>query len=136
MTPGNIISLLTTAANSIDPGLPIYHGRREDLTLLYLNQFPQLHIIFVESFSGVPVQTNLTHTVLINYLSQDRLDSTPDQWLPLVDNAYTFLYSFINELVNNFLQINGWRLLPVIKDLEGTVTGASLRLTIAAKLPC
>lgn len=137
MTYNEVVTLVKSIAEGINPTGVFLHGRNYDTTLAYDKLFPQIQLYpFIQSIDNNNI--NVVRTVLtVAFLKEDGHDNTMMQRQGIIAEMDDLTRLFEAQIrVANKVQVMSIRREPQYLIQMGVVSGMALEITINSGLNC
>lgn len=133
MRYNDIVSLIKTVAEEINPTGTFIHGRKADGSIIYDKPLPQIHLYpFITTKDRTTGFDN--SDVFMGFWFQDKPTNKPEQRQEIISKADDLCQAFIEGIeATGQIQLSNVRVEPQYQTLAATLSGYALRFNILSQ---
>lgn len=135
MTYQDVVDLIRTTAETVNPSGFFTHARRVDFSLNYDETGPYICLLPVRSTDN-PNTYKEEWSITMLFLKQDAPDSTELEREGLIQDMYTLSKAFTDLLYESMVELGNILRTPEYRILSATATGYSIQFTLLSKEEC
>jgi hypothetical protein len=133
----NLINLIRSTANKVNPTGLFEHGRRVDAALNYNENFPQILLMPVRHTVN-RTDANVGNRIVILFLAQDTPETSPEEREEIIQKMWELYNKFMERLHedNPIIQITEEIATPEYRAMQATASGYATQFNLLTKLEC